>query len=149
MDRENVYEKWMAQKMSNGEAFAGKKTIDGCRKLSDENFDVFYNYVESIIEDSAFKNRRSTILHFMVFINNEGIDLKSVSQECLDKYFAYCRDEKSESDNNIIKRVNFLKSFFSKYKNTMENEVDLDKYRISKAEKKVRNPMKALTIKQL
>ena len=31
----------------------------------------------------------------------------------------------------------------------MENEVDLDKYRIRKADKKVKNPMKSLTIKQM
>ena len=71
MDRERIYEKWMSQKMSSGEAFAGKTTIDGCKKLSDEDFKVFYDYTESIIGDSAFKNRRSTILNFLLYTNKE------------------------------------------------------------------------------
>lgn len=38
---------------------------------------------------------------------------------------------------------------FDFYKGTVENEIDFDKYRISKTEIKKKNPMKSLTIKQL
>lgn len=149
MDREQVYKRWMSQKMSNGEAVAGKGTINSCRKLSNENFDIFYNYVESIIGDKAFKNRRSVILKFLVYLNDEGVDLKNVSQKNIDRYFEYCKAEKNEKDTNINKRVSFLKSFLSYCGNIIPEKLDVGKFRINKAKMKVKNPMKALTIKQL
>ena len=66
----------------------------------------------------------------------------------MDIYFEKCR-QKKEADNTIISRVNYLKSMFDFYKGTVENEIDFDKYRISKTEIKKKNPMKFLTIKQL
>lgn len=46
-------------------------------------------------------------------------------------------------------RVNYLKNMFDFYRDSMKNEIDIDKYRISKSEIKMKNPMKSLTIKQL
>lgn len=148
MNRDEVYKKWMSQKMSNGEFVAGEMTIKKCKQLSDENFEIFFRYVESILDDSAFKQRRSRILHFLLYLSNSEIQFKKITQINIDEYFARCK-EKKESDNNILTRVNYLKNLIEYYKEVLENEIDLERYRISKAEIRKKNPMKSLTVKQL
>ena len=148
MKREEVYKKWMSKKMSNGEFVAGEMTINKCKQLSDENFEIFHKYVESILDDSAFKQRRSRILHFLLYLSNNAIGFKEVTQRNIDEYFASCK-EKRESDNNILTRVNYLKNLFEYNKDVLINEIDLERYRISKAEIRKKNPMKSLTVKQL
>lgn len=148
MNREKIYEIWSSKRLQNGELIAGTKTINNCKRLSDENFDIFYKYIESIIGDSSFRQRRSKVLDFLLYLDENKINFQSVTQKSMDIYFEKCR-QKKEADNTIISRVNYLKSMFDFYKGTVENEIDFDKYRISKTEIKKKNPMKSLTIKQL
>lgn len=117
-------------------------------KLSDENFNVFYKYIENVIDDSAFRQRRSKVLDFLLYLNENKIEFISVTQQNMDAYFEKCR-QKKEADNNIIARVNYLKNMFDFYSSSIKNKIDFDKYRISKSKIKMKNPMKSLTIKQL
>ena len=45
--------------------------------------------------------------------------------------------------------MNYLKNLFEYNKDVLINEIDLERYRISKAEIRKKNPMKSLTVKQL
>lgn len=148
MDRERIYEIWTSQKLKNGEQIAGVQTINKCKKLSDENFNVFYKYIESIMDDSAFKQRRSRVLDFLLYLDKNKIEFKTVTQKSMDIYFENCGQKKG-ADNTLMTRVNYLKNMFDFYKGTVESEIDFDKYRINKMEIKMKNPMKSLTIKQL
>lgn len=94
MDREKIYEIWESQRMQNGELIAGKKTINKCKMLSDENFNVFYRYIESITDDSAFRQRRSRVLDFLLYLNENKIEFMTVTQQNMDAYFENCRQKK-------------------------------------------------------
>lgn len=61
MDREKIYNEWSELKTKDGKLLTGKQTIDKCRKLSDENFNAFYMYIESIKDDPSIKSRSSAM----------------------------------------------------------------------------------------
>lgn len=137
-EREKLYWKWKGMRY-DGQAFYNEKTIEKCKKISDENFGFFVEYQDYCINNcnmdvGIFKTRRSKIIDFLSSDFIGDISINNISQEIIENYFMSYLGR--ESDNTYNARYSYIKTFLEYFSQKMANRLEFEGLRLKKNEVK-------------